>query len=73
MTEILRRSTAYPLTSRCRAVSVMVTSASALAAICSSTRRCSGSGWLSTVCSTTMDGTFSARSSGSTSAPASPG
>jgi hypothetical protein len=59
--------------SRRRAVSVMVTTASATATIRSSTERCSGSGLLSTVCSTTIFGILSPRSSGSTSSPASPG
>jgi hypothetical protein len=51
----------------------MVTTAEAVATMASSSDFCEAVGLLSTVCSTTMLGTASRRSSGTTSAPSWPG
>jgi hypothetical protein len=61
------------MSSRSRAVPLIVTTAEAVATIVSSSDFCEADGLLSTVCSTTMLGTVSRRSSGTISAPSRPG
>ncbi len=73
MTVTLVAPIVYPLSSRLRAVSPIVTTAPSASTTCSSNAFCLAVGAARTVCSTTMLGTASRCSSGTTSCPSGPG